>query len=276
MSNWNSSEKERIQTLLDPLKCKFVGFNVLDRSKSISSDDLKENDLILGYDEYHELYFAWNAHVLRLIDRGGNTQTIKIKENIKIEEIIQPIYPVYQLHKGQYSNSFTKSELRDKMLVISKTFIDEFCKNPFLYLLPNPDDANYNPDVTFAMPGVEYSSYDSGDTNFILTEDVRQKYSCSRVSRNSKFRRRVFERCGNKCAICGISIPCVLQAAHIVAVQDGGSDDPENGIVLCSNHHLMYDAKTYFTIDKDNKKIKLLDESICDHVKDGVDLSEYF
>lgn len=45
----------------------------------------------------------------------------------------------------------------------------------------------------------------------------------------------------NKCAICRCSEPKILQAAHIIAVSEGGNDGPENGICLCANHHLMYD-----------------------------------
>ena len=60
MSNWNNREKERIKTLLSPLKCRFVGFKTIGGSQrtKISPSDLYENDLILGYDKTYQLYFA--------------------------------------------------------------------------------------------------------------------------------------------------------------------------------------------------------------------------
>ena len=33
----------------------------------------------------------------------------------------------------------------------------------------------------------------------------------------------------------------MLEAAHIRAVADGGDDSTDNGILLCRNHHKMYD-----------------------------------
>ena len=44
-----------------------------------------------------------------------------------------------------------------------------------------------------------------------------------------------------KCAITQIAIPEVLQAAHIVAVKDGGYEVVNNGILLRSDLHLLFD-----------------------------------
>lgn len=279
MSNWNSREKERIQTLLDPLKCKFVGFNITGEQRTkISPCDLKENDLILGYDESYHLYFAWNAHVLRLIDRGGVTQSVECKIKFqKIKSLIAEsfyLHPVYQVNNGQYVSSFLKDELWDKMLIVSESFIEEFCTNPFYYLIPHPDDEGYNPKATFCMPEVAEPLFgEDAASNFLQSEKLRAQYTCNRIARDSKFRKRVLDRCNHKCVVCGKTIPCILQAAHIVAVKDDGSDDPKNGVCMCANHHLMFD-KRLFEIEK--YKIKILDESIQDEIQDGKDLSEYF
>ena len=37
----------------------------------------------------------------------------------------------------------------------------------------------------------------------------------------------------------------MLQAAHIRPVSENGSDDPRNGLVLCANHHLAFDANLF-------------------------------
>ena len=57
----------------------------------------------------------------------------------------------------------------------------------------------------------------------------------------ARFRFAVFRRYGSSCAFCGISDPDLLQASHICPVQEGGSDDARNGLVLCLNHHRAMD-----------------------------------
>ena len=39
-----------------------------------------------------------------------------------------------------------------------------------------------------------------------------------------------------------MNIVRILEAAHIVPVEDGGSDDPRNGILLSPNAHRAFDA----------------------------------
>jgi putative restriction endonuclease len=39
-----------------------------------------------------------------------------------------------------------------------------------------------------------------------------------------------------------LNITRILEAAHIVPVEDGGSDDPRNGILLSPNAHRAFDA----------------------------------
>ncbi len=56
-----------------------------------------------------------------------------------------------------------------------------------------------------------------------------------------KFRKEVLKAYGNRCAVCDVSEPKILRAAHIVDVSKGGNDSVENGICLCVNHEVAYD-----------------------------------
>ena len=50
---------------------------------------------------------------------------------------------------------------------------------------------------------------------------------------------------GGACAICGLTLEATLTAAHIVHWRDcKGADrmNPSNGLLLCANHHAMFDA----------------------------------
>lgn len=60
-----------------------------------------------------------------------------------------------------------------------------------------------------------------------------------------RFKFQVFKRYGPKCAVCGLEIPTLLQAAHLVPKERQGSDDPRNGLVFCANHHLAFDANLF-------------------------------
>ena len=55
------------------------------------------------------------------------------------------------------------------------------------------------------------------------------------------FRAAVVRRYGGKrCALCDAPSE-VIEAAHIVPVSDNGSDDSGNGLLLCRNHHALFD-----------------------------------
>lgn len=66
----------------------------------------------------------------------------------------------------------------------------------------------------------------------------------SRGSAQSYFRKIMIEIYKGKCAFCGMSIKSVLEAAHIIPwskATDEQKADPKNGILLCANHHKMFD-----------------------------------
>jgi HNH endonuclease len=63
-----------------------------------------------------------------------------------------------------------------------------------------------------------------------------------------QFRSEVLTHQGNKCAVCDIAFPAVLEAAHIVPKEHDGTDDHRNGMAFCAFHHRMFDANM-FAID---------------------------
>ena len=60
-----------------------------------------------------------------------------------------------------------------------------------------------------------------------------------------KFRALLLANQPNECAVCGIDVIDVLEAAHLVAHARGGPASVENGRLLCANHHRAYDAGLY-------------------------------
>jgi len=84
------------------------------------------------------------------------------------------------------------------------------------------------------------------DIPFSLT-DIRHETTAEARTwpSQSRFRFQVMQRYGQECAVCGISIPELLEAVHIRPVSERGSDDPRNGLILCANHHKAFDAHLF-------------------------------
>ena len=46
---------------------------------------------------------------------------------------------------------------------------------------------------------------------------------------------------GTVCAFCGIDVPLLLDAAHIIPDEKNGPNDPRNSLILCPTHHRAFD-----------------------------------
>lgn len=58
----------------------------------------------------------------------------------------------------------------------------------------------------------------------------REEFVCTNA-----WKRRLVEQFGNTCCVCGYSR--IVEAHHIVPQIEGGKHTPDNGILLCPNHH---------------------------------------
>ena len=81
-----------------------------------------------------------------------------------------------------------------------------------------------------------------------ITSEVKRTY------RNPKFRKKILEKYGFNCCCCDIAIETLIEAAHIVPVENKGNDDASNGIPLCPTHHTAFD-NFLFTINPTDNSI---------------------
>jgi putative restriction endonuclease len=72
----------------------------------------------------------------------------------------------------------------------------------------------------------------------------------------ARFKFRVLQRYGPRCAVCHVDVPELLDAAHIRDKRYEGSDDPRNGLVLCSLHHRAFD-RALFGIEPETLDVHL-------------------
>lgn len=87
-------------------------------------------------------------------------------------------------------------------------------------------------------------------------EEVYQKVKVRGIAQKI-FRSVLLRAYENKCAICGFSFIEGLEAAHIIPWSKSNYADrisPSNGILLCSNHHKLFDSG----IIKINSEFKIL------------------
>ncbi|WP_343633425.1 HNH endonuclease [Fluviicola sp.] len=60
--------------------------------------------------------------------------------------------------------------------------------------------------------------------------------------RDNSFKNRVLTAYSGSCAFCGVQLKLV-DAAHIIPVENNGTDETSNGIALCALHHRAYDRR---------------------------------
>lgn len=152
----------------------------------------------------------------------------------------------------------------EKVCLIGMNRLEEFFNNIDAYMSLNDQDDDfkyyYNP-----LSESEKSHVDEIVNQRPLRE--RQIYSCTRKTRDEQFRKAVLDAYGHRCAVCRTDIEAVLQAAHERGHEAASTvyDDPNHGICLCANHHLMYD-KGLIDINLSSLNITIHDERLCNTI----------
>lgn len=74
-----------------------------------------------------------------------------------------------------------------------------------------------------------------------------------------KFRRVVLENFGHRCAICGVDVADLLEAAHLRAWSHSPTErlDPANGVALCSLHHTAQERGLLAITDRGRIEVEL-------------------
>ncbi|MBT2522756.1 HNH endonuclease [Arthrobacter sp. ISL-28] len=98
--------------------------------------------------------------------------------------------------------------------------------------------------ITFTQDELPPPPPEREDENpFTLTDEASKRTYSLRQNRpnQGRFAMKVFQRYGTACAVCGLDVYGLVQAAHLRAKKRSGSDDERNGLPLCANHHLAFD-----------------------------------
>ena len=95
---------------------------------------------------------------------------------------------------------------------------------------------------TFSLGGRSDYQLPADEEGFCFqARETTKKEVVTKKRCQAAFRAAVIKRYGGKrCALCDAPSE-VIEAAHIVPVGDNGSDDSGNGLLLCRNHHALFD-----------------------------------
>jgi putative restriction endonuclease len=108
-------------------------------------------------------------------------------------------------------------------------------------------------------PSVGVAPPMTGDAPFRLVSGRRGKKREVEVREGQpRFKFQVLKRYGPRCAVCDLDLPVLLDAAHLCPKNEGGTDDPRNGLVFCAVHHRALDAGL-FAIDPATGSIQFRD-----------------
>ena len=110
-----------------------------------------------------------------------------------------------------------------------------------------------DPSSTFLLsydeaPPEQVLSEDRSDEEpFVLTGSGarRRRRDVTERPGQPRFKLRVFQRYSPRCPLSGISVPEMLEAAHLRPVMDDGTNDPRNGLPLNAALHRAYDAHLF-------------------------------
>jgi len=121
------------------------------------------------------------------------------------------------------------------------------------------DDESKQVLISFSEPDGQTPAFPPPEIepeHFILKAARVRKQSKTTIRPNqTRFRFEVMKRYGKRCAVCEITYPELLDAAHICPVEENGCDDPRNGLVFCLNHHRAFDRR-FFSIDPEALTIR--------------------
>lgn len=182
----------------------------------IDKELIEDIDLVIMYDRSDAVFIAWNTVVHRKLHAGIKV-TLSIGKSVIRKNKTDQIEFVKRYLNGTNNQNGTVEYVaiipKDQLFNFLEYF-DTYCGN---FRIDNDSDESMQ---TFQ----------------------RKVDEVNRWRRDPKFREHVLQKYNSTCIVCGNRDTHILEAAHIMAVGEGGNDNVDNGICLCANHHKMYDA----------------------------------
>lgn len=182
----------------------------------IDKDKVKNIDLVVVYDELETVFVIWNTDVHQKLHAG-----VKITFSIGKSKIRKKTTNSIEFLKHSLSGTNGQNKAQEQVAIVPKNKLFEFLEHFDVY----------------------FKKFIADNDSDVLSHEFQRKIDAiNRYRRDPQFRERVLHKYNSTCVVCGNQDEIILEAAHVIAVGEGGDDNVDNGICLCANHHRMYDA----------------------------------
>lgn len=165
------------------------------------------------------------------------------------------IYHYPRTHRGQSRDTGevqamkSAAEMRIPIFVVTKPVPSSSWRQVRLGWIEGWDDATATFLITFMEQAPAHvADVDRSDEEPFQLEGNRSIRTAGRVRRRpgqQRFKFRVLQRYGPRCPLSGVTVPVMLEAAHLRGDADGGTDDPRNGLPLNASLHRAFDAHLF-------------------------------
>lgn len=241
-----------------PNACTCVAMGESNDGGYTASNQLPPSEqVVVSYNYKKEVFILWNGAVHHHIHSRNSKTTLSMGADVN-RRLEKPFDEdsIEEFYKEIKRTGVKKCV--EKVLIVGKSALLEFCQHYDEYLIPNIDNIPEGKKCLYARANGKLQEIDRIDE--MLPKSFREIDVAVRARRSPKFRSEVLKQWGNRCIVCGATEVKILEAAHMESVKDGGSDDPHNGYCLCANHHKMYDA-ALLDIDLKSKSFRCNSEA---------------
>ena len=142
---------------------------------------------------------------------------IQAMKNAKLLGI--PIFVIENFHGGKKVNLAWMNDFDDNLRI---------CVLTFHGVLPEHNKFNISDDLNVGVK--------------LFGEKRTKKVEIEKAERDPLFKFNILKRFQGKCLISNLDVTEMLDAAHIIPVASGGTEHPENGLLLSASIHRALDA----------------------------------
>lgn len=184
--------------------------------------------LLLGWDRRHKVFAGWNA---ARYETFGASPALQVKDGTLTRAQMNGMAIQPKAAHGRGNVTEVVVAFRPEMFGTYFSQLDKY-HQPRLSRL----EADLLGRVATDRPPTKEELESLSEERRHVIREVEQSV------RNARFRKIVLRAYRSKCAICDLDLG-IVHAAHIVPVEENGTDEPNNGIALCANHHAAFDKK---------------------------------
>lgn len=177
--------------------------------------------LLLGWDDRYKVFVGFNATRYRSF---GASPSLQVKEGI-LSKAADEGMALQPKEKDQAGN----------VLEVAVAFRAEYLI-PYVLNLDTYHQKRLTNEEEELLEQASTRPIANCELTLLPEERQRAIKQVNQLVRDARFRINVLNTYRHRCVVCGLQLKLV-EAAHIVPVEHGGTDETSNGLALCPNHH---------------------------------------